>query len=107
VTDKKAAAAHGVAIGTDVPELVYYEKEIPSVYDGDYDDAEAVLEWLTDRVEGADIEGVTGEMLERMVVKEERIAVLFYKGPFTLQYVFHVSIDLGAGVIHVFFGTDW
>ena len=37
------------------------------------------LKWLRERVEGADIEAVRGDMLERMVVREEKIAVLFYK----------------------------
>ena len=37
------------------------------------------MEWLVGLVEGADIEEVTDDMLEKMIVSEEKLAVLFYE----------------------------
>ena len=52
------------------PTLVYFSSEIPSVYsEGDLSDGEEVLEWLVRLVEGADIEDVTGDMLDKMIMK--------------------------------------
>ena len=78
VTDSKAASRHGIS-AADIPALVYYEHEIPHFYNGDAEEPALVLRWLRERVEGADIEAVKGEMLERMIVRTEKIAVLFYK----------------------------
>ena len=72
----KVARRHGVR---SFPTLVYFEGEIPTVYAGDASDADEVLNWLTERVEGADIETVREDMLERMVAREERMVVLFYE----------------------------
>jgi len=38
-----------------------------------------VMEWLVQSVEGADIEEVTDDMLEKMIITEEKLAVLFYE----------------------------
>ena len=57
------------------PTLVYFSSEIPSVYsEGDLSDGEEVLEWLVRLVEGADIEDVTGDMLDKMIMKGKMIA---------------------------------
>ncbi len=37
------------------------------------------MEWLVQSVEGADIEEVTDDMLEKMIISEEKLAVLFYE----------------------------
>ena len=56
------------------PTLVYFSSEIPSVYsEGDLSDGEEVLEWLVRLVEGADIEDVTGDMLDKMIMKGKMI----------------------------------
>ena len=56
------------------PTLVYFSSEIPSVYsEGDLSDGEEVLEWLVRLVEGADIEDVTGDMLDKMIMKGRMI----------------------------------
>ena len=46
---------------------------------GDLSDGEEVLEWILNLVEGADIEEVTDDMLEKMILKEEKLSVLFYE----------------------------
>ena len=74
VTDPKAATRHGIS-AADVPALVYYEHEIPHFFAGDAEEPALVLRWLRERVEGADIEAVRGEMLERMIVREEKGAI--------------------------------
>ena len=37
------------------------------------------MEWVISLVEGADIEEVTDDMLEKMILKEEKLSVLFYE----------------------------
>ena len=37
------------------------------------------MEWLVGLVEGADIEEVTDDMLENMILSEDKLAVLFYE----------------------------
>ena len=52
------------------PTLVYFNSEIPSIYpDSDLRDSDEVLEWLVNLVEGADIEDITGDMLDKMIMK--------------------------------------
>lgn len=75
VNDERTARSHGVE---HMPSLVYYESEIPSVFDGDLTDNDEVMDWMVGLVEGADIEEVKDEMLEKMISREEKIAVLFY-----------------------------
>ena len=67
VDDPKIAEKHGVE---KFPTLVYFNSEIPSVYsEADLSDGEEVMEWLVRLVEGADIEAVTGDMLDKMITK--------------------------------------
>ena len=69
------AAQHGI---DDFPTLVYFKNEIPSVFDDDLSDSEDVMTWLVNLVEGDDIEDVNGDILEKMIAKEDKLAVLFY-----------------------------
>jgi hypothetical protein len=73
-----------------VPEIVYFENGIPSLYPGTLDDANEVLKWLIANVEGDHIEDVTDEMLAKLVSGDQPgvatafsdhqdIAVLFCK----------------------------
>ena len=74
--DAEIAGRYGV---DDFPTLVYFKDEIPSLYNDDLTDSEEVMSWLVDLVEGADIEDVNGDMLEKMIMKEDKLAVLFYE----------------------------
>lgn len=76
VSDARVARAHGVK---DLPTLVYYEQEIPTVFAGDMTEEDEVFAWLQARVEGHDIEEVNEEMLERIVAKEEMVLVVFFQ----------------------------
>ncbi|CAG0892261.1 unnamed protein product [Darwinula stevensoni] len=62
-----------------LPCLVYFENEIPSVYDGDLMKEEQVLEWLIHQVQSDEIEEVTDEMLDKLIQEQPFLAVLFYE----------------------------
>ncbi|XP_026737291.1 uncharacterized protein LOC113500635 isoform X5 [Trichoplusia ni] len=75
IDDVKAAKDFGI---DDVPSIVYFEKQIPNVYDGDLENEEEILEWLVDQLEKDEIEDVTDEMLDRLIKDGKTVAVLFY-----------------------------
>ncbi|XP_052740631.1 uncharacterized protein LOC112055044 isoform X5 [Bicyclus anynana] len=75
IDDKKAAKEFGI---DDVPSIVYFEKQIPNVYDGDLENEEEILEWLVGQLEKDEIEDVTDEMLDRLIKDGKTVAVLFY-----------------------------
>ncbi|XP_045493781.1 uncharacterized protein LOC123692971 isoform X1 [Colias croceus] len=75
IDDKKAAREFGI---DDVPSIVYFEKQIPNVYDGDLENEEEMLEWLVSQLEKDEIEDVTDEMLDRLIKDGKTVAVLFY-----------------------------
>ncbi|XP_021927613.1 uncharacterized protein LOC110833625 isoform X8 [Zootermopsis nevadensis] len=75
IDDDSAAKEFGI---DDVPALVYFEKGIPNVYDGDLENEDEILEWLVDQLEKDEIEDVTDEMLDRLIKEGKTIAVLFY-----------------------------
>ncbi|XP_046865700.1 uncharacterized protein LOC6643321 isoform X1 [Drosophila willistoni] len=75
IDDAKAAGDYGI---DSIPAIVYFEKEIPNVYDGDLLDEEQILKWLLGQLERDEIEDVTDEMLDTMIKEGRVIAVLFY-----------------------------
>lgn len=75
IDDAKVAKEFGI---DDLPTLVYFENEIPSVYDGDLNNEESVLEWLIYQVTADEIEDVTDEMLDKLINDSKQLAVLFY-----------------------------
>ncbi|XP_045765517.1 uncharacterized protein LOC123867504 isoform X7 [Maniola jurtina] len=75
IDDKKAAKEFGI---DDVPSIVYFEKQIPNVYDGDLENEDEILEWLVGQLEKDEIEDVTDEMLDRLIKDGKTVAVLFY-----------------------------
>ena len=50
---------------------------IPSIYDGDLTDEEALLDWLVEQKTTETIEKVTEKILEMLVEEEEYLAVFF------------------------------
>ncbi|XP_048512846.1 uncharacterized protein LOC105690380 isoform X4 [Athalia rosae] len=75
IDDDKAAKEFGI---DSVPAIVYFEKELPNVYDGDVENEDEILEWLLAQLEKDEIEDVTDEMLDRLVKEGKTLAVLFY-----------------------------
>ena len=60
-----------------VPALIYYEKEIPAVFEGDLDMTDSVLDWLMEHRTADSIEEVTEEILLNVIDVIEYVAVLF------------------------------
>ncbi|XP_014468407.1 PREDICTED: uncharacterized protein LOC106741192 isoform X5 [Dinoponera quadriceps] len=75
IDDEKAAEEFGI---DDLPAIVYFEKQIPNVYDGDIENEDEILEWLLSQLEKDEIEDVTDEMLDRLIKDGKTLAVLFY-----------------------------
>ncbi|EEB16861.1 predicted protein [Pediculus humanus corporis] len=75
INDPKAAEEFGI---DKTPALVYFEKEIPNLYDGDLENEDEILEWLVSQLESDEIEDVTDEMLDKLIKDGKTVAVLFY-----------------------------
>lgn len=74
--DYAIAENYGV---TDFPVLVYFESNIPNVYEGSLAEEEEVLQWLITQKTEDRIELITRVMLEHMVEETQYLAVYFYK----------------------------
>lgn len=74
IDDAGAADEYGLE---SLPAVVYFERGIPNVYDGDLEQEEQVLEWLVQQLEKDEIEDVTDEMLDKLIAEGKTIAVLF------------------------------
>ncbi|KAG5893623.1 hypothetical protein JTB14_006290 [Gonioctena quinquepunctata] len=61
-----------------LPCVVYFEKGIPNIYDGDLEEEQEILEWLVEQLEKDEIEDVTDEMLDKLIAEGKTLAVLFY-----------------------------
>uniref|UniRef100_A0AAR5Q4V3 Thioredoxin domain-containing protein n=1 Tax=Dendroctonus ponderosae TaxID=77166 RepID=A0AAR5Q4V3_DENPD len=75
IDDPAAADEYGLDT---LPSVVYFEKGIPNVYDGDLEEEEEFLQWLVDQLEKDEIEDVTDEMLDKLIAEGKTLAVLFY-----------------------------
>lgn len=60
-----------------VPAIVYFENQVPNVFDGDLQNEEQILHWLVEQLEKDEIEDVTDEMLDKLIKEGKTIAVLF------------------------------
>lgn len=60
-----------------LPALVYFENEIPAIYEGDLMNEEEVLEWLKLQKYSATIEEVTDEILQDLIDDHEYVCVYF------------------------------
>ncbi|XP_050711799.1 uncharacterized protein LOC126995938 isoform X1 [Eriocheir sinensis] len=76
IADDVAEREYGIE---DTPCLVYFEKEIPSLYDGDLHKEQEVLAWLVEQLHTDEIEDITDEMLDKLIRESSHLAVLFYK----------------------------
>lgn len=74
--DYSIAESYGV---TDFPVLVYFENNVPNVYEGSLAEEEEVLQWLITQKTEDRIELITRVMLENMVEETQYLAVYFYK----------------------------
>ncbi|KAJ8921397.1 hypothetical protein NQ315_003013 [Exocentrus adspersus] len=74
--DLRIAEQYGV---TDFPVLMYFEKGIGGVFEGDLEEEEEVLQWLIQQRTEDRIELITRVMLENLVEDTQYLAVYFYK----------------------------
>lgn len=79
-----------------VPALLYFEKGIPTVYEGKLHDEEALLKWLEQQTTSDEIEDITDEMLDLIIEKMPYVAVLFCKTLYPL-------VDIVACVWPIYF----
>ncbi|KAJ6215940.1 hypothetical protein RDWZM_010440 [Blomia tropicalis] len=77
IDDRELAKVYG--LHDELPALVYFENRIPSVYQGDLKNEEAVLEWLIKQQSSDEIEEVSHELLNVLVTKNNQLAALIYK----------------------------
>jgi hypothetical protein len=61
------------------PRLLYFEKGIPTVYEGNLEKEDEVLRWMEMQTSSDEIEDITDEMLEIIIAKMHHVAVLFCK----------------------------
>lgn len=76
IDDAAAADEYGL---DSLPAIVYFEKGIPNVYDGELEEEDEFLEWLVAQLEKDEIEDVTDEMLDKLINEGKNLAVLFCK----------------------------
>lgn len=62
-----------------IPKLLYFEKGIPTLYEGNLKDEDALLKWLEQQQTSDEIEDITDEMLDLIIEKMPYVAVLFCK----------------------------
>lgn len=58
--------------------LVFFEDEIPHIYDGDLTKKNKVLDWIVEQKMSEEIEAINSKTLETMIEEGEPLAVLFY-----------------------------
>lgn len=71
----------------EVPSLLYFEKGIPTVYEGRLEDETILLKWLEQQTTSDEIEDITDEMLDLILEKMPYVAVLFCKISFQLYSI--------------------
>ena len=76
VKDKALAAKYNV---DDFPTLMFFENQIPSVFDEDLEKPKEILAWLEDLLTGADIEQITNDILDKFIATKSYLAVVFFK----------------------------
>lgn len=62
-----------------IPSLVYFEKGIPMLYEGNLEDEDKVLKWFEHQIKSDEIEDINNEMLDIILDKKPYVAVLFCK----------------------------
>lgn len=72
--DYSIAELYGIS---EYPVLVYFEENVPNVYEGSLSEEEEVLQWLIQQKTEDRIELITRVMLETMVEETQYLAVYF------------------------------
>ncbi|XP_035218229.1 protein disulfide-isomerase A5-like, partial [Stegodyphus dumicola] len=75
-TDDSIAADYGI---TKFPALLYFENNVPSIYEGDIAAEEEVLQWLIHSKSEDTIETVNKDMCDKLIESTPYLVVVFYK----------------------------
>jgi hypothetical protein len=79
--DYSIAELYGIS---EYPVMVYFEANVPNVYEGSLNEEEEVLQWLIQQKTEDRIELITRVMLESMVEETQYLAVYFCKSTLAL-----------------------
>lgn len=82
--DYSIAELYGI---NEYPVLVYFEANVPNVYEGSLKEEEEVLQWLIQQKTEDRIELITRVMLETMVEETQYLAVYFCKFKLVLPWI--------------------
>lgn len=76
IDDDKEAKEYGIE---NVPTMVFFEKKIPHIYEGDLMKEEELLGWLLHQKRHCEIPEVTNEMMDKLIETSKFLAVIFCK----------------------------
>jgi thioredoxin-like negative regulator of GroEL len=75
IDDVGEAKEYGIDV---IPSLVFFEKKIPHLYEGDLLKEDELLGWLLHQKRHSEIPDITDEMMDRLIDTTKYLAVLFY-----------------------------
>lgn len=76
IDDDNEAKEYGIDV---IPTLVFFERKIPHVYEGDLMKEDELLGWLLHQKRHSEIPDITDEMMDLLVEDTQYLAVLFCK----------------------------
>lgn len=76
IDDDAEAKEYGI---DNLPTLVFFERGIPHMYEGDLLKEDELLGWLVHQKRHTEIPDITDEMMERLIETTDYLAVLFCK----------------------------
>lgn len=82
-----------------LPTLVYFEENIPAIYEGDLMNEDEVLEWLIVQKNSATIEEVTDEILTDLIEEHEYVVVYFSK--YLLKCNFMINVCMSSTTVQL------
>ncbi|XP_037043203.1 uncharacterized protein LOC119079410 isoform X8 [Bradysia coprophila] len=75
IDDDNEAAEWGI---DEIPTIVFFERGIPHIYEGDLMKEDDLLGWLIHQKRHSEIPEVTDEMKDKLIESEQYLAVIFY-----------------------------
>ncbi|XP_031616564.1 uncharacterized protein LOC116336680 isoform X9 [Contarinia nasturtii] len=75
IDDDKEAEEWGI---DEIPTIVFYERGIPHIYEGDLMKEDDLLGWLIHQKRHSEIPEITDEMKDKLVESTKHLAVIFY-----------------------------
>ena len=88
IDDPEEALEYGL---DQLPALVFFEHQMPNIFEGDLRNSQEVLTWITAIAMEDKIELVTGAMLEKLVEDNANLAVFVHDRYQSLFFTTHVS----------------